>query len=173
LQEHGEREARAVRLLREGSVQFLYLIAHERESAVAAWFSISRVLSDPESSRPVSTSQLKCAMELRSRAATNRISALTSEIRRATNTGEIRHFSTLLNSGDSCAVASWRSACFGEECGRSLKRSEQFTNVCLRRSPMKIIALEEHYGLPVIYGAAHKANDPVAHCCRVFHLLGV
>jgi uncharacterized protein len=27
---------------------------------------------------------------------------------------------------------------------------------------MKIIALEEHYGLPVIYEAAHKANDPVA-----------
>ncbi len=27
---------------------------------------------------------------------------------------------------------------------------------------MKIIALEEHYGLPVIYEAAHKANDRVA-----------
>jgi hypothetical protein len=38
---------------------------------------------------------------------------------------------------------------------------------------MKIIALEEHYGLPVIYEAAHKVNDPVAHCCTVFHLLGV
>ena len=30
----------------------------------------------------------------------NLLSALTSEIRRATNTGEIRHFATLLNSGD-------------------------------------------------------------------------
>jgi hypothetical protein len=30
----------------------------------------------------------------------NLLSALTSEIRRATNTGEIRHFTTLLNSGD-------------------------------------------------------------------------
>jgi hypothetical protein len=27
---------------------------------------------------------------------------------------------------------------------------------------MRIIALEEHYGLPVIYEAAHKANDRVA-----------
>lgn len=27
---------------------------------------------------------------------------------------------------------------------------------------MKIIALEEHYGLPVIYEAAHKANDRLA-----------
>src|SRR5260370_17912826 len=32
----------------------------------------------------------------------------------------------------------------------------------LRRCPMKIIALEEHYGLPVIYEAAHKANDGAA-----------
>jgi hypothetical protein len=38
--------------------QFLYLIAHRRESAVAAWFSISRLLSERESSRFVSTSQL-------------------------------------------------------------------------------------------------------------------
>jgi hypothetical protein len=30
----------------------------------------------------------------------NRISALTSEIRHAMNTGEIRHFTTLLNSRD-------------------------------------------------------------------------
>jgi hypothetical protein len=35
-------------------------------------------------------------------------------------------------------------------------------NFCLRRFPMKIIALEEHYGLPVIYEAAHKANDRLA-----------
>jgi hypothetical protein len=32
----------------------------------------------------------------------------------------------------------------------------------LRRGPVKIIALEEHYGLPVIYEAAHKANDGAA-----------
>jgi hypothetical protein len=30
----------------------------------------------------------------------NLLSALTSEIRHKTNTGEIRHFTTLLNSGD-------------------------------------------------------------------------
>ena len=56
LQEHGERETRAVRLLREGSGQFLYLIAHRRESAVAAWFSISRVLSEslPGLAQPLS-----------------------------------------------------------------------------------------------------------------------
>jgi hypothetical protein len=56
LQEHGERETRAVRLLREESGQFRYLIAHKRDSAVAAWFSISRVLSDTEFFRFVSTS---------------------------------------------------------------------------------------------------------------------
>jgi len=32
----------------------------------------------------------------------------------------------------------------------------------LRRCPVKIIALEEHYGLPLIYEAAHKANDRAA-----------
>ena len=31
-------------------------------------------------------------------------SVLTSEIRHATNTGEIRHFTTLLNSGDSAPL---------------------------------------------------------------------
>jgi hypothetical protein len=40
------------------STQFLYLIAHRRKCSIAAWFSISRVLSEPESSRFVSTSQL-------------------------------------------------------------------------------------------------------------------
>ena len=37
---------------------FLYLIAHRRKCSIAAWFSNSRVLSEPESSRFVSTSQL-------------------------------------------------------------------------------------------------------------------
>jgi predicted TIM-barrel fold metal-dependent hydrolase len=32
----------------------------------------------------------------------------------------------------------------------------------VRRTAMKIIALEEHYGLPVIHDAALKANDPYA-----------
>ena len=58
LEEHGEREIRAVRLLREVSAQIPYLTAHRRESAVAAWFGISWVLSVPESPRFVSTSQL-------------------------------------------------------------------------------------------------------------------
>ena len=40
------------------SAQFLYLIAHRRKCSIAAWFSNSRVLSEPESSRFVSTSQL-------------------------------------------------------------------------------------------------------------------
>jgi hypothetical protein len=34
----------------------------------------------------------------------NLFSALTSEIRQARNTGEIRHFTTLLNSGDSSTL---------------------------------------------------------------------
>jgi hypothetical protein len=40
------------------SAQFLYLIAHRRKCSIAAWFNISRVRSEPESSRFVSTSQL-------------------------------------------------------------------------------------------------------------------
>ena len=40
------------------SAQFLYLIAHRRKCSIAAWFSNSRVRSEPESSRFVSTSQL-------------------------------------------------------------------------------------------------------------------
>jgi hypothetical protein len=38
----------------------------------------------------------------------------------------------------------------------------KLVNFHLWRFPMKIVALEEHYGLPVIYEAAHKANDRVA-----------
>ena len=31
---------------------------------------------------------------------------------------------------------------------------------------MKIIGFEEHYGLPAIYEAAKKANDPYLRCWR-------
>jgi hypothetical protein len=54
----GLKRSVALRLLREGSAQFLYLIAHRRESAVAAGLSISRALSERESSRLLSSSQL-------------------------------------------------------------------------------------------------------------------
>jgi hypothetical protein len=42
----------------------------------------------------------------------------------------------------------------------------------MRRSPMKIIALEEHYGLPAIYEAAHKANDGVTQVYDVLKKAG-
>ena len=48
----------------------------------------------------VSTSLLKRVTELCSPATSIYFSALTSEIHHATNTGNIRHFTTLLKSGD-------------------------------------------------------------------------
>jgi len=56
LEGHDEREMRTVSLLREGSAQIPYPVAHKRERPVAAWFSIHRVLSDnlPGLSQPLS-----------------------------------------------------------------------------------------------------------------------
>jgi hypothetical protein len=45
LEEHGEREMRAIRLLREASAQILYLAHKYEESAVVAWFNIRQLLS--------------------------------------------------------------------------------------------------------------------------------
>jgi hypothetical protein len=98
LEERGEREISAVRLLREGIAQILYLNAHRRGSAVATWFSISRELSEPESSWFVSTSQLQACWNC-ARTPRQSIFRLESEIRHVTNAREIRHFTTLLNSG--------------------------------------------------------------------------
>jgi hypothetical protein len=58
LGEHCASEMRAIRLLREEIAQLLQLIAPRRECSVAAWFGISPVRSEPESSRFVTTSPL-------------------------------------------------------------------------------------------------------------------
>ena len=82
---------------------FLYLITHRREGAVAAWFSTNRALSEPDSSRFVSTSPLNARWNC-ARAPRQSTFHLESEICHATNTSEYRHFTTLLNSGDTAAL---------------------------------------------------------------------
>ena len=57
----------------------------------------------------------------------NLLSALTSEIRRATNTGEIRHFATLLNSGDT-AIPPLALDMLSKERGRSWIRNKRFNH---------------------------------------------
>ena len=100
----------------------------KKESAVAAWFSICSVISEPESSRFVPISQWNvwwdCARApRRSVFRLDVIDSTRNEYRRDSpfhNPFAFRRF---------CAVASWHPACFGEECGRSLMRSEQFTHL--------------------------------------------
>jgi hypothetical protein len=58
LEERGEPEMRTLRLLREERAQISNLIAYRRKGAVEAWFSTSRVLSEPKPSRIVSALQL-------------------------------------------------------------------------------------------------------------------
>jgi hypothetical protein len=53
-------------------------------------------------------------------------SPLTSEIRHATNSGEIRHFTTPFKFRRSGDAAFWHPGCSGKEHGRSLIRGEQF-----------------------------------------------
>jgi len=94
LDEHGEREMIAVRLLRYGSSQISYLVAHRRESS--AWFGIRRVLSEslPGSSHPLSWMPWwKFAFVH----IVKLFSALTSEIRRVTGDDRDRHLIRPLN----------------------------------------------------------------------------
>jgi hypothetical protein len=82
-----------------------------------------------------------------------------------TNTGEIRHFTTILKSGDPAtplhgtrrALVKARTFTWGTYDGCSLLGEKENQ---VMKGAMKVIGFEEHYGLPAIYEAAKKANDP-------------
>ena len=86
--------------------------------------------------------------------------ALTSEICHRTSGAETCHFVTLLNScGTATLLLGTRHASVKSVDDRYTQRTVYFFQLT-RRITMKVIGFEEHYGLPAIYEAAKKANDP-------------
>lgn len=86
--------------------------------------------------------------------------ALTSEIRHATSTGEIRRSTTPFELSRYCDAVSRYFACSGKKRGPSPICSERSTRPHLTKENqvMKVIAFEEHYKTPAI-AQANKAHS--------------